>query len=488
MASDFAIKSDKATDRGRKRSNNEDYVDLFEPADADELLHSGRLYVVADGVGGAAKGEKASQYATQTVLFEFYGDPNPDVGARLKRAMRKAGNDIYEHAERNEIPARMATTMVAANVRSGVLTVANVGDSRAYLIRGGRAQQISRDHTIAGEMLRDGEIDEEEALRVKGKNRLMRSLGGERDVQVDIFPDIPLQPGDHVLLCSDGLARYTVSDDIAKLASEGTPTEIAQRCINYANHQGGVDNISVVVIEVGEPLTGPVASIAGATAAPKPVDWDEMVTVPSVKPIARRKHRIVRARFTKGQKVVLGIAGVVVTLIFVMAIRSLVFPYTTGSKNTEQTITPAVLASVEATASNTSQPGQLPIVVTPTFKVPLTSTDRPKEISTISSKATETLNPVIETTVAQSPLPTLLVVDPVRWDRSLGKCLYTAESGDTAETIVKRFGLPKDLSEYYSSPEKVLVFKKNQNAVGSDIQPSDEIVLLFITEPAQCHQ
>src|SRR5512143_616668 len=184
MPSDFAIKTAKATDQGLKRSNNEDYADLFEPADADELLHSGRLYIVADGVGGAAKGEKASQYATQKVLFEFYGDPDPNVGARLQRAMRKAGNDIYEHAERNEIPARMATTMVAANIRNGVLTVANVGDSRAYLIRSRRAQQITRDHTVVGEMLRDGEIDEEEALRVRGRNRLLRSLGGEHDVQV----------------------------------------------------------------------------------------------------------------------------------------------------------------------------------------------------------------------------------------------------------------------------------------------------------------
>jgi protein phosphatase len=282
--------------------------------------------------------------------------------------MRKAGNDIYEHAERNEIPARMATTMVAANIRNGVLTVANVGDSRAYLVRGGGARQLTRDHNIVGEMVRDGEIDEEEALRVKGKNRLMRSLGGERDVQVDIFQEA-LQPSDRILLCTDGLTRYVVSNDIAKLTSEGTPTEIAQRCIDYANQQGGVDNVTVAVIEVGEPVTEAVASVVGTSVAPKPVDWDEMVTQPSVRPIKRRAHR---RHFTRQQQVMLGVAGMIALIAMGGAMIAILSPGTDSPADIgPKTPSPAVAATASATPTAAPTRTQTPTLpAMPTLSPP----------------------------------------------------------------------------------------------------------------------
>ncbi len=318
MSSDFMIESHIDTDPGRKRPNNEDAFAYFEPDQPEELAQSGRLYIVADGVGGAAKGEKASLYAAQKVLYEFFNDNTTDVGERLKRVMRQAGNDIYEHTQRSDVPVKMATTMVAASLRNGQLTVANVGDSRAYLIRNGQAEQITRDHTIAGEMLRNGEVDEAGAQQVKGKNKLTRSLGGEPDVHVDVFSSKlpPLRPGDRILLCSDGLARYTLSDDIARLASEGAPKDIVKRCIDFANDQGGADNITVAVIQVGEHVHDTTSVIKRGGEAPRKVDWDDAVTVPWIEP---KRYGQRRPALSRQQQVMLGVLGTTVIAVFVIS-------------------------------------------------------------------------------------------------------------------------------------------------------------------------
>ena len=234
------------SDLGRRRHNNEDFAAYFEPTDAVELKESGSLYIVADGVGGAAKGERASQFAAQKVLYEYYQQPELDPGERLRNIIEHVNDDIHTYAEENS--TRMATTIVAAVVRGGLLYLANVGDSRAYLIRAGEVKQLSRDHSLVGEMVAHGEMTEAEAMASKIKNRLTRSLGGDPEVHVEVYNPLPLKAGDKILLCSDGLTRYALREDIYKMTQEGTPEEIAKRLIQFANGRGGVDNISVVVV------------------------------------------------------------------------------------------------------------------------------------------------------------------------------------------------------------------------------------------------
>ena len=251
------IQSIKICDPGLMRQN-EDFVASYEPTDPSALQRSGYLYIVADGVGGAARGERASEYAARKVMYEYYRLPEVEPGDRLRQIISQVNTDIFTYAEQNF--TRMATTLVAAVFRENTLTVANVGDSRAYLIRDGETKQITRDHTIAGQMLRDGSISEVEARASKGKNRLFRSLGGESEVHVDIFQDIPLQPGDKILLCSDGLSRYALKEDISRLTSQGSLDEIARKLIDFANECGGEDNISVILVafdkdEAREPTT-----------------------------------------------------------------------------------------------------------------------------------------------------------------------------------------------------------------------------------------
>jgi len=309
------------THPGRKRGNNEDFVTHFEPDNPADLLSSGCLYLVADGVGGEALGERASRYAVQKVLYEYYR-LELEPGERLRQAMQQANRDIYGYAEQNDRPIRMATTLVAAAIRGDALTVASVGDSRAYLIRDGRAQQVTRDHNLVGEMVRDGTLTEEEALRSEVKNRLTRSLGGEPEVHVDVFANIPLQPGDKILLCSDGLTRYALSSDFEHLTAQGSSEEITARLIDFANQHGGADNVSAVCIAIGQPVS--IAEAAHRKVSvpyPTPVDWDTVVTQMPVYPQRRVRRPIIPRKYQS--VIVIGVMLSIVAMTVVAGIRYL---------------------------------------------------------------------------------------------------------------------------------------------------------------------
>jgi serine/threonine protein phosphatase PrpC len=257
MFAQYTVRSALLSHLGKKRRRNEDFATFAEPESADDLRRSGRLYIVADGVGGGPDGGKASHQAAEMVLAAYYADPDEDPGARLRRAMQQAGNALFGEEQPGGQHMHSATTMVAVVVREGLLTVANVGDSRAYLIRAGTASQITRDHSAAAELLREGRISEEAPFDSDLRNQLLRSVGGERDVNVDIFPDIALHPGDRILLCSDGLSRYCRAQDIARLAGHGEPEQVVRDCIDFANARGGADNITALLVEIGPgPETG----------------------------------------------------------------------------------------------------------------------------------------------------------------------------------------------------------------------------------------
>jgi protein phosphatase len=236
-------------DRGRTRGNNEDFTAFHVPDSKAARLKSGSQFIVADGVGGAAKGEMASEHAAEWVRHQYYQNPDLPPKERLVQAFKEANRRIYEYARSSGEFVQMATTMVAAVVIQNKLIVANVGDSRAYLIRGDSIRQISQDHSYVAEMVRSGSMTEEEASTSKLKNRISRSIGGEPEVRVDVFPPIPLRTGDKVLLCSDGLTRYANEAALMQMAAGGKPGEIARRMVKFANQSGGVDNISVVFLE-----------------------------------------------------------------------------------------------------------------------------------------------------------------------------------------------------------------------------------------------
>jgi serine/threonine protein phosphatase PrpC len=242
------------THPGLKRPTNEDFVAYFEPQETGEILTSGNLYIVADGVGGAAHGEQASRYAVQKVLNDYYQlsqSSQISPAQRLEHVIKAVNAEIYTHSRSEEINSRMATTIVAALIFQNELYVANVGDSRAYLIRDGQIEQLSRDHSLAGERIRDGSMTQEEARNSRMKNQLTRAIGSEEKVIVDISEPINLLPGDRIILCTDGLTRYASSQQILQLTSNRSSQDAAHRLIDYANSSGGADNTTVLVITIG---------------------------------------------------------------------------------------------------------------------------------------------------------------------------------------------------------------------------------------------
>ncbi len=257
------------TDPGQKRANNEDAVGAFEPKDSRQLRRSGRLYVVADGLGGHQMGEWASKHAVDTLLELYYEAPHIPPEKRLQDIIQRIHQDLIAFARRNVGSGeKVATTIAAAVVRNDTLLVAHVGDSRAYLLRGGELHQLTRDHSFVGEMMRAGALTEEEAQQSRFRNRLTRSLGGsEAGLEVDVSAPIPLQPGDLILLCTDGLTQYATSQDLLAAASYGTPRQIVERLVNLANTRGGSDNITALVVKYGKPSLLPASLPSWKTLA-----------------------------------------------------------------------------------------------------------------------------------------------------------------------------------------------------------------------------
>ncbi|MFT3764540.1 MAG: protein phosphatase 2C domain-containing protein [Minicystis sp.] len=254
------------TDIGRKRKRNEDSL-LVVP----EL----GLFAVADGMGGAAAGEVASQRAVEVVrvfvteraqvLRDFAADPTPDRGAAAARlveqAIQAACNEIYRMAGADVRLRGMGTTFVALAIAGDRGVVAHVGDSRLYLARRGHAHVLTEDHTLIASQIKAGEIRPEDAERSPFKGVLTRALGQHESVQVDTLV-VDLLPGDAFLLCSDGLHGYFGEEELAQRFAEGVNDSLAADLVTLANERGGRDNITAIVVSVTDSGAEEPASMA----------------------------------------------------------------------------------------------------------------------------------------------------------------------------------------------------------------------------------
>ena len=234
-----------ATDVGQKRKINQDYV--F--ASADPVGNLPNLFVVADGMGGHNAGDYASSHAVGIVVEEIREDADFNPVKVIRHAIESANTEIITQAQKDEKLRGMGTTMVAATIVGHYAYVANVGDSRLY-VAGEQIQQITKDHSLVQEMVRMGELNAEEARNHPDKNIITRALGAERTVDVDFF-DLKLEPGNVVLMCSDGLSNMVEDDRIGEIISD-TDRDLQERgqaLISEANRNGGKDNIAIVLIE-----------------------------------------------------------------------------------------------------------------------------------------------------------------------------------------------------------------------------------------------
>jgi protein phosphatase len=244
------------TDVGRVRSVNQDAFGEFE--DPDRGL---RLLVIADGMGGHRGGEVASQLAVERMgeLFDSVTDDPPGL---LRAAFEGANSRIFDAANRDVELAGMGTTGVAILFDGGETAhVAHVGDSRAYRMRDGQLEQVTDDHSLVGELVRRGQLTAEEARVHPQSNEILRALGTQPDVEVEIS-EADLRAGDCFLLCSDGLSGMLPDAEIAEVLTEASPDDAVAKLIALANEAGGTDNITVQVARV--PDAGSLDTSAGS--------------------------------------------------------------------------------------------------------------------------------------------------------------------------------------------------------------------------------
>jgi protein phosphatase len=260
-----------ATDVGRVRSVNQDAFGEFE--------HSSRglqLLVIADGMGGHRAGEVASEIAIKAA-GEVFGSSNESPGELLRSALSAANTQIFDAASGDPGLAGMGTTGVALLITGeSRCWIGHVGDSRAYRLRGSVFTQLTDDHSVVGELVKRGQLTAEEARVHPQSNEILRALGTQQSVEVELTP-VDVEPGDRFLLCSDGLSGMLPDPKIAEILAGSDPSEAVATLIDQANEAGGTDNITVQIAEIaakpsqpktaGTPVTAPSTGSEGSKAA-----------------------------------------------------------------------------------------------------------------------------------------------------------------------------------------------------------------------------
>ena len=242
----------QASDTGRVRDHNEDYLGCVVPEIPEHSRTRGWLFALADGVGGQDAGEVASRMAVESVLAGFRrasgGEPHSTL---LPRLVQQANSKVYETGmSTGPGGTNMATTLVACALRYDRAVISHVGDSRCYRIRHGHAEALTRDHTVAAEHVRMGLVAAGDAARSQTRHVLSRSVGNAMFVGVETR-EHQLLTGDVLLLCSDGLHGAVSSADIAGIVSSKAALEDAvHELVKVANHRDGSDNVSVQLIRI----------------------------------------------------------------------------------------------------------------------------------------------------------------------------------------------------------------------------------------------
>jgi serine/threonine protein phosphatase PrpC len=246
------VKTVFRTDQGRTRSNNEDNGGTFVNRDGQCLA------IVADGMGGHRAGEVASGMAIsklQEMWKQAEGLRTADQAEMwLKTTIHQVNKLLFEHSMGNTECEGMGTTIEAVIATNDFTTIAHVGDSRCYILNDSGFHQLTEDHTLVNELVRTGQISKEDAEHHPRKSWILRALGTEQDVKIDI-KTIMFEEGDFLLLCSDGLSNKVTEDEIEQIIKNEDPLEQkASTLIDMANENGGEDNITLIILEFSDEI------------------------------------------------------------------------------------------------------------------------------------------------------------------------------------------------------------------------------------------
>ncbi|MDO8670978.1 MAG: Stp1/IreP family PP2C-type Ser/Thr phosphatase, partial [Dehalococcoidia bacterium] len=247
MARTIAIAGSRV-DTGLQRDHNEDNLGCRQSTNDDEALARGDLFVVADGMGGHAAGEVASEIAVDTIIASYYASVLDGVATMLTNSIKLANQLIYDRAAGNDALRGMGTTCVCCVIHGDTLYTAHVGDSRVYLCRDGGLTRITTDHSWVEEQVKQGILSAEETRIHPMRNVITRALGSAQDVEVDLSVR-DVQEDDILLMCSDGLTTAVTDEAIATvLATIVGPQAIVDALVDLANSAGGPDNIGIIAV------------------------------------------------------------------------------------------------------------------------------------------------------------------------------------------------------------------------------------------------
>jgi protein phosphatase len=273
------------SDVGLVREHNEDVVSYTIPSPGDPRSERGMIALVADGMGGHAAGEVASELAAATIIDVFYRTPGT-IHQALAAAFIAANKAIRAHSANNRDCRGMGTTCTVLSVCRGGAILGHIGDSRAYILRDATLHQVSTDHSLVANLLHDGLISAEEAAIHPDRNVILKALGTEDKCQPDIWLDSwPLRAGDVLVLCSDGLSDLVDDPTIAALVSSHPPAEACAALRDAANAAGGHDNISVGVFTVTAPAPDEPARTARPARITRPF------RIPAERPLTARGEK-----------------------------------------------------------------------------------------------------------------------------------------------------------------------------------------------------
>lgn len=233
------------TDIGRIRKNNQDYLFISE----DAIGNLPNVYIVADGMGGHKAGEVASKGAVDSIVTSIENTSLCDPVSIMEEAVTSANNEVFNMSRDNPEFEGMGTTLVVTTVYDRDFYVANIGDSRLYIIND-EIHQITRDHSYVEEMVSRGEIDKDSARTHAKKNVITRAVGVETGTYADYF-QVKYKKGDKILMCSDGLSNMINDEDLKIIVKKDIPVkDIVNELVYTANHNGGADNITAIVVEL----------------------------------------------------------------------------------------------------------------------------------------------------------------------------------------------------------------------------------------------
>lgn len=239
------------TDIGRQRANNEDAYLYWEPDSEVEFRRKGRLAVIADGMGGYEGGQEASRVAVETVRHiydrDFAGNPEQSLLAALLAAHANIQRYAQEHSELRE----MGTTCTALAIVGQQLSFAHVGDSRLYLVRPAEILRLTRDHSFVGRLVESGIVRSEDAQWHPQRHILTAALGSGKEIAPDFSEQpVPLQAGDKILLCTDGLWSVVGETELADAVRFVSPAQACRSLVDLALERGGPDNVTVLVLHI----------------------------------------------------------------------------------------------------------------------------------------------------------------------------------------------------------------------------------------------